>query len=533
MKVKKLRLKNGYKRFHDLTIDLGEQPKKIVVLVGPNGCGKSSVLDGMLFHSSAHVKIGNTPARDNDYHSLNRMPNYNYQNVELELDQGIYTEVYAAKAKIGKASTIFSFRSPYRYNSKLKVTQTQAVEGIELNKYGASTASDLDGKMEENYRRLYIKYNRYLNEKDCTPSQAKAHIIGQLNSSLKECLDLEISSIGSVEESKGSLYFRKPDHPTEFDFNVLSSGEKEVVDIVLDLFLRKEEYSDTIFLLDEPELHINTSIQRNLMNEIDKLIPDTCQLWIATHSIGFLRTIQEELKEKTQIIHFKSDQRLASNAYTMTPIVPTTAAWRELFEIALDDITKLVCPRRLIYCEGRDRPSSSGDERGLDARVLNNIFSTKYQDTLFISSGGSTELEQRSDIAIAILGKVLPDLEVLLLKDRDMASGKLTTQNDRDQYLANNEDHHRVLKRWEIENYLYDKEVLKAYCDKNNLNFEEQNYDDFVKDIVNQNLKDSTGRIKNFCGIKTSINSEQFKVNLSACVMNTMDVYSELESDIF
>jgi len=28
MKIKKLQLKNGYKRFHDLTIDLGDNPKR-------------------------------------------------------------------------------------------------------------------------------------------------------------------------------------------------------------------------------------------------------------------------------------------------------------------------------------------------------------------------------------------------------------------------------------------------------------------------------------------------------------------------
>lgn len=48
MKIKTLHL-NGYKRFCDLKIDLGDNPKRIVALVGPNGCGKSSIFDGMLF----------------------------------------------------------------------------------------------------------------------------------------------------------------------------------------------------------------------------------------------------------------------------------------------------------------------------------------------------------------------------------------------------------------------------------------------------------------------------------------------------
>lgn len=44
MRVKKLRLKE-FKRFDDLTIDLGDKPKKIVAIVGPNGCGNSSIFD--------------------------------------------------------------------------------------------------------------------------------------------------------------------------------------------------------------------------------------------------------------------------------------------------------------------------------------------------------------------------------------------------------------------------------------------------------------------------------------------------------
>lgn len=44
MKLKTIRLKN-FKRFDNLTINLGENPKKIIALVGPNGCGKSSVFD--------------------------------------------------------------------------------------------------------------------------------------------------------------------------------------------------------------------------------------------------------------------------------------------------------------------------------------------------------------------------------------------------------------------------------------------------------------------------------------------------------
>ena len=114
-----------------------------------------------------------------------------------------------------------------------------------------------------------------------------------------------------------------------------------------------------------------------------------------------------------------------------------------------------------------------------------------------------------------------------------MSSGKQTTENDRQIYLQNNPQNHRVLKRWEIENYLYDKEVLRSYCAGNELNFNEVEYDKFVTNIDDQNLKDKTGRIKDYCGINTSINPEQFKITLSTYVKGNMNTYSELEKCIF
>lgn len=199
----------------------------------------------------------------------------------------------------------------------------------------------------------------------------------------------------------------------------------------------------------------------------------------------------------------------------------------------MDDLTGLISPKRIIYCEGRDQPGVNGIERGFDAKVFNNIFSEKYHDTLFISSGGNTELDQRSEIALAILTKVFSDIEIWVLKDRDISSGRINDENDRQIYLQNNPPNHRVLRRWEIENYLFDKEVLKKYCNSNNLAFNEVAYDNFVIDIENQNIKDETGRIKNFCGIITNVNPEQFKVNLSEFITEDMNVYSDLERCIF
>lgn len=534
MKIKKIRL-NKYKRFHSLTIDLGENPKRIIALVGPNGCGKSSVFDGMLFHHAAHVSmVGNKGQKDFRFHSIEQSPTYNYENIQIEFDEGSYDSIRARKGAIGKENTIFSFRSPYRYNSNLKITSTHAVEELRLNHYGASLSSDIDDKMEENYRRLNIKYNRFLTSQDCKPSEAKRHIIGELNQAIRRCLELEITSLGDIEDNKGTLYFTKADYTgAEFEYNVLSAGEKEVVDILLDLYLRQEEYDDTIFIIDEPELHVNTAIQRKFLVEINRLIGDNCQLWVATHSIGFLRALQEELKDQCQIIEFKAEIPWASTEQTLYPLIISRSNWQRILKTALDDLTGLVSPKRIVYCEGKDNPGKGGLERGMDAQVFNIIFGEKYPDTLFVSSGGNTELDQRSQIAFAILSKVFPDLEIWVCKDRDMSSGILNNEDDRQQYLRLNSNNHRVIKRWELENYLYDKSVLKKFCEANGSDFSEAEYDLFVTDIVNQHVKDETGRIKNFCNLRVSVNADKFKIELAKYITPDMNVYIELENCIF
>jgi hypothetical protein len=124
-------------------------------------------------------------------------------------------------------------------------------------------------------------------------------------------------------------------------------------------------------------------------------------------------------------------------------------------------------------------------------------------------------------------------LEILVLKDRDISSGSLNDENDRQIYLENNLHSHRVLNRWEIENYLFDKEVLKKFCTLNEKVFKETEFDNFVTDIVNQNVKDETGRIKNFCSIVTNINPVNFKLNLSKLITSDMSIYRELENVIF
>ena len=527
MRITKIRFKNGFKRFHDLTINLGNSTAKIVALVGPNGCGKSGVFDGMMFLQNAYYPIGAHGPGDRKDYSMHGI-DYNHSDIEVSFDCGEYRDVLDQKKNTGNAGTIFSFRGPSRYNSDLKIKQLEAIPDIKENRNGASKSRDQDSKMSQNYQRLWSYMDHHRRTNDITDKKNQKIILGKLNEMLKNCLSLEIAHEGNIQNNMGSLYFKKDDQPKEFEFNFLSSGEKEVVDILLDLYLKSEAYNDTIFIIDEPELHLSTAIQRSLLIEIEKLIPENCQLWISTHSIGFLRALKEELNDKSDIIYFEGSY--AQEEKELKPIAKSRDNWQKIFATALEDMTSLLAPNRIIYCEGKHLSNEDKQEKGFDAKVYNQIFSVTKPDTLFVSSGGGKELDRYSSIALKVLSKAFQGVELLLLKDMDInRDGTPTTDTQRKEWIEADSATHRMLKRKEIENYLLDFEIFSKKYPK----VFKENYDEVV--AKSSDLKSAANAMKQeLCKITSQeMTVDDFKLDFAKEITKETNAYKELYSCIF
>ena len=59
--------------------------------------------------------------------------------------------------------------------------------------------------------------------------------------------------------------------------------------ILLNLFSRREHFANTIYFIDELDVHLHTRLQYALLQEIvEHWIPDHSQLWTASHSLGFI-----------------------------------------------------------------------------------------------------------------------------------------------------------------------------------------------------------------------------------------------------
>jgi AAA15 family ATPase/GTPase len=519
MRIKTIHLEH-FKRFDNLTIDLGEDPKKIIALVGPNGCGKSSIFDAFE-EIQKQYKSANRNASPGYFSKL-------FYSILEEMKLKEYNKHEAIKITNNTGASIFNkksfyIRSPYRFTPQLNVSNMQSLPNLLDDANRPSTSSDIDSRLKENYERLLaLAWNEYQNGTKSGPEMKDA-LLGRINNILTNVIDVKISNLGDVISGKGQLYFEKG-KSKDFPYENLSSGEKEVVDIVIDLIVKIPEFNDTIYCIDEPELHLNTAIQRKLLIEIEKLVPDTCQLWVATHSIGFLRALQQDLKDKCSVLDF-SEKDYFNSEQTIKPIQTTRKNWQRIFQTALEDLTGLLAPRKIFYCEGRPEPDKNNEEKGLDADIYNEIFSEEYNDVLFVSSGGGNVVTKNASLALKVLNKTFGGVELYLLKDKDRINDV-----QRQEFLDKDKIN-RMLVRSEIENYLFDKEVLEKFCLQEKKIFNKSRYDSSVTDINNQDLKQVQQDIQACCG--TSGDTSTFKRDLAKVIVKGMKIYEELHDVIF
>jgi hypothetical protein len=289
--------------------------------------------------------------------------------------------------------------------------------------------------------------------------------------------------------------------------------------------VKTRDFKNTVFAIDEPELHLNTAIQRKLLKELVLLIPENCQLWVATHSVGFLRALQTDLQGDAQVIDFSAGNYF-EGSHVVRPMAGTRTNWQRVFQTALEDLTGLMAPSRIVYCEGRAEPNGAGTEQGVDAQVLNTIFEETHHETLFVSSGGG-DVEPNASLALRVLSKAFTDVALFLLKDRDDK-----TDAERTAFLVESPSN-RMLERREIENYLYDKEIVSQCAVAAGIGFDEARYDAAITDIRQQDLKLTPlpATIQGLCG--SHLNADRLKVHLSSFITPETAVYAELEGLLF
>ncbi len=345
--------------------------------------------------------------------------------------------------------------------------------------------------------------------------------------------DLLLTSIGNPLE-EGTFLFAKG-ATTDFLYKNLSGGEKAAFDLILDVVIGRTVYKNSVFCIDEPDLHLNTRVQAKLLRELLAQVPENGQLWIATHAIGFMAAAVEMYRAAPDSVVFLDfSDRDFDLAQTLQPSKPTRGFWLRTLDVALDDLSTLMSPRLLVLCEGNIGSA------GFDSRCYRTIFTSERPDTEFVSVGGDKDVEADRLQLVALFTAVIPGAQVLRLIDRDDRSDEEVRQ------LVEGGVH--VLPRRAIENYLLDPEVVRAFC-------KSIGRDDAVDDVIGilddalansakrgnppDDVKSAAGefysRIRTLLKITQKGNDyrEFAATQLAPLMTPEMSVYRELEQAIF
>ena len=528
MRIKSIRLKN-YKRFTDLTIAELPETARLVVLVGPNGTGKSSVLDSFLLKAKAAVSNYSLSGDTEDYYDKIAQSRNTHQ-----VASRVGIEFHGDGESVVDWKSAFQVRSAYRNEADFRITNVRTVTSADAEPPIARII-DPDESVSRNYERIVWKRLQDLDQdasEDVTIGQYRKESLGDLQKAMRELFpdpDLLLQDFGGLQG--GSFRFSKG-NVADFHYKNLSGGEKAAFDILLDVFVKRDEAREAVFCIDEPELHVATALQGPLIAAILDLLREPSQLWVATHSIGIVREAYRMLRDQPgEVVFLDFSGRDVDGPVTMTPSTPNRVFWENMYGVALDDLSSLVAPQRVVICEG----SKDKHVKAFDARCYSRLFADEVPETLFISQGGSGEVIQSQHL-VGILKGIASGIDVEKLIDRDDM-----TNEERSRQIAQGI---RVLRRRELEEYLYDPEVLRTFLQTEG---QEGAVDQILREresLVNNqpgpaNVKDVSRQvfevIRNTTGLSDLGNTrEQFALQfLLPALRKTHMVYEELREDVF
>lgn len=529
MRVKRIHLEN-FKRFTDLTIEGIPETAKLVVLIGPNGCGKSSLFDSF---KTWHLIKGYSNGVDNDYCKKDKndaRQGFELVNIEFYDNTANYTQEQYKET--------FYFRTAYRNSPSISIRALQTVPSP-LSQVDNKMMIQNDSTIDENYQRLMSATLTEFFSKDNDYKQVailRDELLKQIREPLNALFpDLLLTELGLVKE-KAEFYFDKGS-TRRYGYEKLSGGEKAAFDLLLDFVIKNQYYKNTIFCIDEPETHIHTSLHAKLLAELFDITPDNSQLWIATHSFGMMKE-SKRLSEAYpgEVVFINFDGYDFDDSVTILPSGCDSVLWDKMLELALDDFATFVVPKTIVFCEGNTQGRRRKD---FDARCYTTIFENEYSDTLFYSWGDCDSIEREQQIEL-FLNKISPESRIIRIIDRDDRSPEEIKD------LKN--DGVRVLSRRNIESFLLDDEVLNKWCASVGkpekgpelLSIKEQAMKDSINrgnapDDYKSAANDICTKGKKALGITACGNTGDMimRDSLAKLITSDMAVYHELEGCIF
>lgn len=541
MKIKKIELKD-FKRFTHLTIEDIPQTAKLVVMVGANGSGKTSVMEAMnhYYKYLGYFNIG-------DYKYLSKTGNiHQYEHMEWQhhasemVDINFYDASFSTnRTRRSEIKGHFYFRSAYRNEPDFQILTMQKQQ-TPIEQIRLATLIQNDQTVSSNYQRIISNTisSIFDNENALkTVASLRDELIGQIRDAMGRVFeDLQFSSVGDPLVN-GNFYFTKG-ITQNFSYQNLSAGEKAAFDLILDMVVQLKYYPNAIYCIDEPETHMHTKLQGKVLRELYLLVPEQSQLWLSTHSIGMLQEAEEIEKAQPGTVAFLDfSNRDFDTDQVIHPAKIGKAAIGKFYELAFGDFAKLVLPRVIIFCEGNP---NGGERRDFDKSIYTTIFENTHSEAFFLSGGSCNDIENIEKTYGEIISTLLKNTKVIKIIDRDDRSTNEVAMLARKGI--------KVLKKRNLESYLFDNSVIEKLCQSVG---KHEAFDECIKamdaaianSVERGNAKDdyksASGEIYNALKKRLQLtkcgnNKDAFiRDTLARLITPDMNIYKQLEMEIF
>lgn len=481
----------AFKRFAHLTIKDLPRSARLVVVAGPNGQGKSSLFEA--FHVWSRHYGGRGWYDDASYYGRSRstidrtgeITGRSEQLTPLPRSfQITFHDVDLPSPNSLAAKKAFYVRSAHRNDPDLAVPGLARL-GSALDEDRIQRLVETDSTVSRNYQRLVS--DAFEDAFEPGRSEMKLgdwrdQITRDIRNAMRRLFPhLVLDGLGSPLRDP-TFRFTKGDQ-SGFMYKNLSGGEKAALDLLLDIVVKRREYDDTVFCIDEPEAHLNPRVHGLLLEELTNLVPARGQLWVATHSIGMMRAARNmEAENPGSVVFLDFEGPDFDQPVILTPVRPSRTLWARALKVALADMAELVAPSELVVCEGNPAGAVAGKNSDHDARCYRIIFGDHMPDAEFVSGGGSNDVSRDRWGIAGAFPAVVKGTTVRRLIDRD----------DHAPDEVNELAHQgiTVLGRRNLEAYLYDDDVLRALCSRH----EKSNQAESLLMAKAEALRQSAGR---------------------------------------
>jgi energy-coupling factor transporter ATP-binding protein EcfA2 len=250
-----------------------DYPSHVVVLGGPNGCGKTAVLEACLL-AGGHERLIRGKAGPQairagagDYH------------IEATIQvQQTRTKVICESRRPGRELV------PFVYYSSWRAPTLPGPVGITVGKKGKRPA-----KTEENrllsIKQYFANAGAQVNFPNVPPTLVEQFraATNDLNRAWQMFYPDQSIGVQLLTEQLGEgldMYLNRPDAPP-LSVDLLSSGQLELLAFIGGLVIDKSPQG--IMFIDEPELHLDPQWHRQVLKVLQFLKPEW-QIVVATHS---------------------------------------------------------------------------------------------------------------------------------------------------------------------------------------------------------------------------------------------------------